>query len=189
MTRAATKRITAALAAALLAALPAAAGIEHVSIDTPEGKVERWWPKVDPPKGWHHDRGNSVNYHLNAMAPAGESFASAEAVIYARAIRTSTDANLRNLGEFMARERASFLKRSPDYEIRDGKPIVTREGMSLKTRLFIPRKGQGNWERVAYGEEHDFYLLFVASARSRKALEAVTRPYQQMIWQYRREKP
>jgi hypothetical protein len=182
-------RTAAALGAALLAASSAWAGIASIVVDTPEGKVERWWPDVQPPKGWHHDRGNSINYHMNAMAPVGESFASAEGVIYARAIRTSTDANLRNLSEFMVRERANYLRRSPNYEIRDGKPLVTREGMSLPTRLFVPKDGQGNWERVAYGEEHDFYLVFVASARSKKALDAISKPYERMVWEYRREKP
>ena len=183
------KRIAAALGAALLAASSAHAVIEHVVIDTPKGKVERWWPKVQAPKGWHHDRGNSLNYHMNAFAPVGESFASAEAVMYGRAIRTSSDSNLRNLGEFMARERASFLKRSPNYEIRDDKPIVTRSGLSLKTRLFIPKDGQGNWERVAYGEENDYYVIFVASARSKKALDGMAEPFLQMVRQYRRETP
>lgn len=182
-------RIAAALGAAFLAAIPARAAIEYVVVDTPKGKVERWWPKVQAPQGWHHDRGNSINYHMNAFAPVGESFASAEAVMYGRAIRTSTDASLRNLEEFMTRERASFLRRSPNYEIRDGKPIVTRGGLSLRTRLFIPKDGQGNWERVAYGEENDFYVLFVASARSKKALDAIAKPFQQMVWQYRREAP
>ena len=182
-------RIAAALAAAFLAAIPARAGIEYVVVETQGGKVERWWPRLAPPKGWHHDRGSSVNYHLNGMAPVGESFASAEAVMYGRAIRTSTDANIRNLAEFMARERANYLKRAPNYEVREDKPIVTREGLRLKTRLFVPKDGQGNWERVAYGEEHDFYLLFVASARSRTALDAIALPFRQMVAQYQREKP
>ena len=182
-------RIAAALGAALLAAATARAAIESVVVDTPQGKVERWWPKVQAPKGWHQDRGNSINYHMNAFAPEGESFASAEAVIYARAIRTSTDSNLRNLDEFMTRERATFLARSPNYDIRDGKPIVTRGGLSLKTRVFTPKDGQGNWERVAYAEENDFYVIFVASARSKKALDAIARPFEHVVRQYRRETP
>jgi hypothetical protein len=182
-------RIVAALAATFLAVPTTWAAIEHVVVDTPKGKVERWWPKVQAPKGWHHDRGNSVNYQMNAFAPVGESFASAEAVMYARAIRTSSDTSLRNLGEFMTRERANFLKRSPNYEIRDDKPIPTRGGIDLKTRVFVPKDGQGNWERVAYGEENDYYVIFVASARSKKALDAIEKPFRQMVWQWRRETP
>ena len=182
-------RLAAALAAILALVPDARAAIEHVVIATPKGKVERWWPKVQAPKGWHHDRGNSVNYHMNAFAPVGESFASAEAVMYARAIRTSSDSSLRNLGEFMTRERANFLARSPNYEIRDDRPIRTRGGIDLKTRLFVPKDGQGNWERVAYGEENDYFVIFVASARSKKALEAIGKPFQQMVWQWRRETP
>jgi hypothetical protein len=180
-------RLAAAFSTALLlAAGPAAAEIERVTIDTKEGKVERWWPKVAIPKGWHHDRGNSLNYNLNALAPSGESFGSAEAVLYARAIRQSSDANLRNLEEFMARERSSFLKRTPNYTITDGKPLVLRDGLKLPTRLFDPKGGNGNWERVAYGEEDDHYIVFVASARSKKALDAIAQPFEQMVRQYRR---
>lgn len=179
-------RIAAALVVALLAAaLPARSEIETVAIETPKGKAERWWPKVTPPKGWHHDRGHSLNHNLNAMAPAGEGFASAEAIIYARAIRKSTDASLVSLADFVARERKAFLARMPGYDIRDDKPLLTRDGVRLRTASFTP-KTDGNWERVAYGEEDDYYLIFVVSARSKKALQEATQAWQAMAWSYRR---
>lgn len=178
--------IAAALAAAvLLVAAPVAAEIEIVTLETKTGQIERWWPKVSPPKGWHHDRPNSLNYNFNAMAPEGSSFSNAEVVLYARAVKKVSDANVRTLEEFMARERASFLKRAADYAIRDEKPLVSREGASMPVRSFVP-KTDGNWERVAYLEDNDHWLIFVASARSRKGLEGVLGSFQAMAWQYRR---
>ena len=179
------KRFSAALAAALLTAVPALAEIETVSIETKQGRAERWWPKVTPPKGWHHDRPQSLNYNLNAMAPAGEAFSGAEVVLYARAVKKASDSSVGTLTDFIARERKSFLARTPQYEIRQEKPLVTKDGASMPVLSFVP-KSDGNWERVAYGEDHDYWLLFVASARSKKALEGVLKPYQTMVWQYRR---
>ena len=179
-------RFAAALAAALAAAaLSAGAAIETVPIETAKGRAERWWPKVAPPKGWHHDRPHSLNYNLNAMAPAGESFASAEAIMYARAVKRVSDASVASIEDFIARERKSFLARTPDYTIKEDKPRLTKEGLRLRTFNFTP-KSDGNWERVAYGEEDDHYVLFVVSARSKKAFERAVKPWQSMVWQYRR---
>lgn len=179
-------RLAAALATAVLtAATPALAEIETVAIETKQGRAERWWPKVTPPKGWHHDRPQSLNYNLNAMAPVGEGFSSAEVVLYARAVKKASDASVSTLTDFVARERKTFLARTPQYHIRPEKPLVTKDGASMPVLSFVP-KSDGNWERVAYGEDHDHWLLFVASARSKKALEGVLKPYQAMVWQYRR---
>jgi hypothetical protein len=105
-------RIAAALAAALLAAaLPAPAEIEVIGLETKGGTVQRWWPKLTPPKGWHHDRNHSLNYNLNAIAPVGESFASAEAILYGRAVRKASDAGLHSVADFMASARASSSAR------------------------------------------------------------------------------
>jgi hypothetical protein len=179
-------RFTAALAVALAAAVfPAAAAIETVPIETRSGTAQRWWPKVTPPKGWHHDRPHSLNYNLNAMAPEGDSFASAEAIMYARAVKRVSDASIATVEDFIARERKSFLARTPDYTIKEDKPLITKEGLRLRTFNFTP-KTDGNWERVAYGEEDDHYILFVVSARSRKAFDGALKPWQGMVWQYRR---
>ena len=179
-------RIAAALAVAILHAdAPAAAEIETVAVETKTGKLERWWPKVAPPKGWHHDRPNSLNYNLNAMAPEGDSFSNAEVVLYARAVKKASDTSLHSLADFIARERNSFLKRTPGYTVREEKALVTKEGAGMPVRSFVP-KTDGNWERVAYLEDNDHWLVFVASARSKKALDGVLRNFQAMAWQYRR---
>ncbi len=173
------------LAAALALATAPRAEVVVIPIEAPQGaRAERWWPNVTTPKGWRHDRDHSVNYNLNAMAPEGESFASAETVIYARAVRKATDASVDTVPKLMARERKTILERTPNYEVKGGKPLLSRDGQRMQVVSFTP-KGDGNWERVAYGEEGDYWLLFVLSARSKKAFDAAVKPFEGMVWHYR----
>jgi hypothetical protein len=69
--------------------------------------------------------------------------------------------------------------------VSEGKPVLTRDGMRMPTVTFTP-KVDGNWEHVAYGEDHDHYLVFVLSARSKKAFEGAMKPWQSMVWSFRR---
>lgn len=173
------------LAAALTLATGPRAEIVVIPVEAPQGgRAERWWPNVTPPKGWRHDRDHSLNYNLNALSPEGESFASAETVIYARAVRKATDATVNTVPKLMARERQTILKRTPNYEVKAGKALLSRDGQRLQVVNFTPR-GDGNWERVAYGEEADYWLLFVLSARSKKSFDAAAKPFEGMVWKYR----
>ena len=175
----------AAVLAAFLACASAHATVDSFFIETPQGRAERWWPRVAPPKGWHHDYDQSLNYNFNAMAPDGEGFASAEVVMYAKAIRKAREPDVSTLDELVAKERARFVKHSPHHEIRPGKPLTTRDGLKLRTVAFRPRT-DGNWERVAYAEIDEHWLLFVLSARSRAQFDKHQRTFERMVWQYRR---
>ena len=42
--------------------------------------------------------------------------------------------------------------------------------------MFTPRS-KGQWERVSYGEEDDFFLSFVVSAKSKEGLDRVMKDY------------
>jgi hypothetical protein len=175
------------LAALLLGLAPVVhAEIENVFVDASGGgRVERWWPKIAPPKGWHHDRDNSFNYNLNAVAPEGESFGSADVVLYAKAIRKAREEGVSTLEQFMARERERFLKKQRDYDIKPARGLTGRDQTAWKSATFTPRK-DGNWERVFYSEDGDHWLIFVISARSKELYRKQMPTFERWVRQYRR---
>ena len=78
-----------------------------------------WWPKLNPIEGWTQDMPQSFNYKANAQAPNGYTFANAEAVIYAKAIYKARQPESKNLAEFIASDKQSFLDRNPLLKIND----------------------------------------------------------------------
>ena len=53
--------------------LNVAGEIEKIASPTDRGFAFNWWPKVEPPKGWHRDEDQSFSYGVNALAPDGGS--------------------------------------------------------------------------------------------------------------------
>lgn len=175
------------IAFALGAAMPAIAEIESVATTESGGVSMRWWPKVQPPKGWKHDREHSVSYSINAMAPAGKSFGEAQTVMYAKAIYKPRERDLASVDALIERDKRKSLERDPKLAIGKAEPLKTADGKVLQSVTIVPR-GKGNWERVSYGEEGDFYLIFAVSSRTQAGYESAMRSYEQLVRSYK-EKP
>jgi hypothetical protein len=143
-----------------------------------------WWPKLPRLKGWHQDRPSSFHDAINALAPDGQTFANAEAVIYARAIFKPRAPDVKSLDQLIENDKRDFLARSPDISIEAAGDLVTGDGQSLRSLGFIPG-GSGNWERVSYGEEGNYYLLFTLSSRSERAYKDAMRAYETLIATYK----
>jgi hypothetical protein len=62
--------------------------------------------------------------------------------------------------------------------------LTTADGQRLRSFSFFP-KAKGNWERVAYGEEDEFFLLFTISARSLQAYKLKQADYEALVTRYR----
>ena len=60
------------------------------------------------------------------------------------------------------------------------------DGSSLATFTFFPEQ-TGSWERVAYGEDGQFYLLFVVSSRTKSGYEGALSDFESAVRSYRRE--
>lgn len=191
-----------AVSVLLGAGSPAFAEIEKLATPCETGFCLHWWPKLGPVQGWTQDRGQSFNYGVNALAPDGATFSNAETVMYAKAIYKPRDPEITSLEELIERDRKDFAANVPGVVIADAAPLTTADGQVLRSITFFPKndgnfpkndgnlpKNDGNWERVAYGEEGDFYLIFTISARSLKGYEAHVGAFERMVRSYRESGP
>ena len=86
-------------------------------------------------------------------------------------------------GELIEKDKKAFRSDSPGIKIEEIGVLMTADHKRLRSFTFFP-SGKGNWERVSYGEEGDFYLIFTVSSRSLKGYKAAMRAYQQLIGRY-----
>jgi hypothetical protein len=178
-------RIAWILLSACLAAFSAHAEIEKIAIPGNVGLDLFWWPKIAPAAGWHQDEKYSFHYSAKCFAPDGFTFEDAEAVIYAKAAFKPRLPKIGSLDEYIANDHTAVLESNPDVSIREEVPLSTASDRKLRSFTFFPRHEGGNWERVSYGEEGEFYLLFVISARSLAGYEAAVADYKRFIAGYR----
>jgi hypothetical protein len=158
--------------------------IEKIATPCQQGICLNWWPRLPPLAGWHHEREASLQYGSNALAPDGFTFASADVVIYARALYKPRVPETTSLEMLIAGDRKKFLAEDPTIVASEVAALTTADGQSLRSVTFFP-KAKGNWERVTYGEEGDFFLLFIISARSREAYGLKHADYESLISRYR----
>lgn len=162
----------------------ASAKIKKTAIPCKTGLCLYWWPELAPVQGWHHDQEASLMYGINAEAPDGYTFSNAVAVIYAKAMYKPRVPKTKSLKMLIENDKAEFLSRDPTIQITEVKSLRTADGRVLQSYTFFPKKG-GNWEEVSYGEEGDFYLLFVISSQTKSGLEKALKAYKGFINQYK----
>jgi hypothetical protein len=170
-----------------LALRVAHAEIEQVAIPAAKGKSFHWWPRLPPLKGWHHERDQSLHYGFNALVPDGSTFADAETVMYAKAVHKPGRPESKTLEMFIQGDKKASLSRTPDIVVQEGAALTTADGKKLRSLTFFPRR-DGNWERVSYGEEGDFYLVFAVSSRSLAGYKAAQKAYAQLIRSYKEKR-
>ena len=143
-----------------------------------------WWPKLPAVEGWHHDREFSLKYSYNAQAPDGSTFENAETVIYAKALYKPSFPDLKTLEMVVDNDRQKFLASAPDTEVKEAAALTTLDGKSLKSFMFHSAR-QGSWDRVSYGEEGNFYLIFTLSSGSVAGYQKAVAAYEQFIERYK----
>ena len=177
-------RLLSSLFIALLFAVPAAwADIEKIAIPSEKEMLFYWWPKLPNVAGWHQDREHSFLYGVNAIAPDNATFANAETVMYAKASFKPRDPEIKSIEMLIARDKKDFLKNVPGVEIREAKSLTTADGKQFKSFVFFP-KDTGNWERVTYGEEGEYFLIFTVSSRSKAGYDSTESAYEKLIGLY-----
>jgi hypothetical protein len=167
----------------LLATSLAHSEIEMIAAPTDRGVSYHWWPKLTAPDGWHHDHNSSVRYSLNALAPDGSTFDDAQTVMYAKAVYKVREPEAKSLQMFIETDHKAIRAGPAGVEIKEVAPLMTADGKRLRSFTFFPRK-EGSWERVAYGEEGGFYLIFTVSARSLEGYRAASEAYRLLIERY-----
>lgn len=170
--------------ALLLLASSAGAEIENTATPTDAGLKLQWWPKVQPPSGWHFDSGSSRQFGFNALAPDGSTFSGAETVMYAKADYKPRMPGTKSLAQLIEADISDFHRNFPGMNVSFGSPVPTADHKQFKLVTFAPSAG-GNWERVAYGESAGFYLLFTISSRNKAGLERAMPAFKAMVASYR----
>ena len=171
---------------ALIFLLPCVANaqIEKIATPTNSGIELQWWPKVQPPHGWHFDSGSSHHFSFNAMAPDGSTFSAAETVMYAKADYKPRVLETKNLAQLVAQDISDFHHAYPGMAVTVDPPVLSADHIQLQVITFTPSTG-GNWERVAYGENSEFYVLFTVSSRTKGGLERAMSAFRAMVASYR----
>lgn len=176
------------LAGALLVllAFPAGAAIEKVAATTESGIRFMWWPKVDPPKGWHFDEGSSHHFAFNAVAPDGSTFSKAETVMYARADYKPRTPEATSLQSYVSNDIEGFKRSEAGLTVSRERPIRTKGAIEFQVVAYTPGAGRsGNFERVAYGEDGEYYLTFVVSSRTKAGLAGAMPAFNAFVAGYR----
>jgi len=173
-----------ALLGVTLFSLATRAEIEKTVAPCDSGTCLYWWPKLPQIKGWHQDKDQSFNSGISAWAPNGHSFVNADAVIYAIATYKPTVPETKTLVNFISADTSRFIVSDPTISITEEKQLVTADGQKLRSFTFLP-ESKGSWEVVSYGEEGNYYLTFVLSARSKEGFEKAQAAYRQLISGYR----
>lgn len=168
----------------LLLSGAAHAQIEKIATPTNSGIKLQWWPKVQPPHGWHFDNGSSHHFSFNAMAPDGSTFSNAETVIYAKAEYKPRVPETESLAQLVKQDISDFHHAYPGMEVAVEPSVLTADHKQLQVITFTPAAG-GNWERVAYGEAADFYVLFSVSSRTKSGLDLAMPAFRAMVASYR----
>jgi hypothetical protein len=168
----------------LAGTFPVNAEIEKFGRPCETGLCLYWRPKLAPVEGWHHEPGPSQQYGANALAPDGSTFMDAETVMYAKAFYKPRITETKSLEALIENDKRGFLANVPGVVIANTKPLSTGDGKKLKSVTFFPTS-QGNWERVSYGEEGEFYLLFTVSSRTKAGYEKALPAYEAMIRGYK----
>ena len=107
-------RLPALIAAALAAcATPGFAEIEKLATPCERELCFYWWPRLPPLEGWRHDREQSFQLRVNALAPEGEPFARAETVMYAKAIYKPRRPEATSLAKLIEADQGDFSKNVP----------------------------------------------------------------------------
>lgn len=165
--------------------MSAHAEIEKIAVPSETTLSFYWWPKVAPLWGWHHDRDRSIYYNANALAPDGFTFSDAESVMYARALYKPRVPEIKSLEALIENDEKDFEVNTPGVSIQEVEPLSGAEGQTFRSFTFIPTK-KGNWERVSYGEEGDFYLIFTLSSRTQSGFNSSMPAYVQLVTSYKR---
>jgi hypothetical protein len=158
--------------------------IEKIGTACEQGICLSWWPKLPVVAGWHHEREASLQYGSNALAPDGSTFSNAEVVMYGVALYKPRVPETKSVEMLIASDRKKFVAQDPTIVMSEAGSLTTADGQRLRSFSFFP-KAKGNWERVAYGEEDEFFLLFTISARSLQAYKLKQADYEALVTRYR----
>ena len=81
-------------------------------------------------------------------------------------------------------DQRQFQADLPGVQILEVEPISTGDDQALRSFTYSPAK-TGNWERVSYGEDGEFFLIFTVSSKTKNDLLNALDDYKKFIGDYR----
>lgn len=173
-----------ALLCLVLLPLATHAAIEKYATSCGNSICFHWWPRMLPVQGWHRDEARSFDMNVLLLVPDGSDFSDAAAVIYAKAVYKPRVPKLTSLRAFIEQDRQNFMAEKADMAVAEADALVSADGHVWRSLTFFAPH-DGSWERVAYGEESDFYLVFTLSARDKASYERNRAVFEAWIRRYR----
>ena len=181
-----------AVALVLLLAACAVCGTARAEIEKfadascKQGLCLYWWPRLPPLEGWHQEQEAGRRNASNILAPTGYNFTTAETIMYARATFKNRMPEAKSLEAFIAKDKADTLQALPGTIAADAPALRNGDGKTLRTLTYYPAPSvRGSWERLAYDEEGDFYLILAISSHSRKGLDDSMKEFEHLIAAYK----
>ena len=168
----------------VVAGASASAEIEKLAVPSDSGFHFYWWPRLPVVAGWLHDEAASLKLTANVLVPDGSSFGDAPAVMYAKALYKPQSPEIHSLQELIDSDRSAFERDLPGVNIERLQDLTTGDQRRLIQLAFAPN-GDGSWERVAYGEEDDYYLIFAISAQHAADLRAALPAFEALVAGYK----
>ncbi|HBH38502.1 MAG TPA: hypothetical protein DDX06_09000 [Curvibacter sp.] len=104
--------------------------------------------------------------------------------MYANAIYRPRVPTAKTLDELIAQDQKRFRSEIPDIEIVSDGLLKTLDGKTARTWRLAP-KSKGQWERVAYFEEGEYYMVFVISSRAKSGLEKNMSSFEALVANYK----
>ena len=179
----------AAFSAALLFAPAARAEIVKMAVPDASGLKLFWWPKLPLLAGWHQDPGASQAYSVNALVPDGQSFSDADTVMLGKANYKPNTPALKTVQQLVDDDIKVTVQQSSGVQVHKQADIADADGKAFTVYDFAPAAATGVWEAVAYGEEGDYFLIFMMSARSKNGFDKNLPDFTRLVKSYAEKLP
>lgn len=184
--------LSAALVFAPLFVFASGARAEIVKMAVPDtsGLKLFWWPKLPVLAGWHQDPGASQAYSVNALVPDGQSFSDADTVMLGKANYKPSTPAIKTVQQLVDDDIKVTTQQASGVQVHKAADIADADGKSFTVYDFAPAAATGGvWEAVAYGEEGDYFLIFMTSARSKAGFDKNLPVFEQLVKTYAEKLP
>lgn len=180
--------LCAALCSSVLAINFAFAEVEMIN-EPGDRPHPHWWARLTAPAGWQQDEGASLHYDVRAFVPTGGKFDGAPVVMYTKTVLKQIDPKIKTLDAFIQKDHLALRGTATSLAIDKAPPLPAAKGEPLPSFLLHPITGEGAWDRVAYAEEGNFWLIFTLSAHDKKDYESALPAFEALMKSYRAKMP
>jgi hypothetical protein len=176
----------------LLAALAGPAPAKIIKTARPDCQKSSicfyWWPELPALPGWHAD--DKANFSMggngiNVLIPDGATFENTEAVIYGNAVfKGSLNPRPKTLADFIAGDaEQSRADSHGEVVIAQATALDGAKGTKWRSVTYF-QPNVKVWERVAFGEEGDYYIVLTLRSRTLENYKAAQADYEKLVRSY-----